>query len=144
MRSSLRRLEWWVAVPLMVFLSSCDRSDPIHVLSDTIEEAHGAWVDFGATDYGFEIISTTVFSATYRDVAVQEGSVVSALGSDGIQVSGHTPTIDTLWQQILAAGARGDLHFASFDERGVPDVVDYGDWDLDGGVRHRIVSFELR
>ena len=144
MRKSLRCPEWLIVAVLAVILSSCDDSDPTEILGSEVERAYQAWQDLGAMDYRFEIVSISVFLSSRYDVTVEDGSVVSARDSDGTEVAGYGLTIDALWQDILGARTAGNLHFASFDPQGVPDVVDYGDWEVDGGVTHRIVSFEPR
>lgn len=133
MRKSLRCPEWLAVTVLAVLLSSCDDSDPTEILGNEVDRAYEAWQDLGATDYRFEISSVSVFLSSHHEVTVEDGRAVSG----GF-------TIDVLWLWILAAHDRGELHHASFDPRGVPDLVDFGDWDVDGGVIHRISNFELR
>jgi hypothetical protein len=129
-----------ILTALLVLNTAC--SEPAGPAISDVDTARAAWLRTSPDDYTFEIASASSWfprSGYYR-VVVEDREVVSVTAPDGSTF--HLAiTIDELWERILAARAANQLHRAQFSANGVPLDVDYGPWEVDGGVRYWIRNF---
>ena len=115
--------------------------EPLH---RDVDLARSTWLAVGATSYSFEISTATSWFPPkgYVRVQVDGGRVVAAVAADGVsQPDFPPPTLDDIWDFILAARQRGELNSAEFDSRGVPVETDLGPWPVDGGVHYSVRRF---
>jgi hypothetical protein len=123
------------------WLIGCGTTEPLH--SD-VDLARRAWLSGRATNYSFEIATTSSWfpQSGYVRVQVTDGRVVAAIAPDGTpKPLSSQPTIDELWDRILAARDRGELNSADFDLHGVPIETDTGPWPVDGGMHYSVRGY---
>ena len=108
-----------------------------------VDVARHVWLTTHPQSYSFEVASTSSWfpSAGYYRVHVSHGQVIEATDPTGTPVADFTLTLDTLWDYVLAARAKGELNSAVFDRRGIPVESDMGPWEVDGGVRYSVRNF---
>lgn len=121
-------------------LNCSGTTEPRHT---DVDLARSAWLGNHPQAYSFEVaIATSWFPKSgYYHVQVSIGQVVAASDSAGRAVADFTLTVDGIWDQLLAARARGELNSALFNRRGVPVESDMGPWPVDGGVHYSVRSF---
>ena len=142
MRNSNRRLAAFLVAALLAGCSST--TDPTGPRHRNIDLARGAWLAFHAPSYTFEVeMAGSWFPKSYYRVRVENGTVVSATNAMGASVANFTITIDTLWDRLLRARARGELNSALFDFAGVPVEADMGPWAYDGGEHYSVRGFTI-
>jgi hypothetical protein len=138
MRRNFARMAAVVAVSLG--LVTCSNSTaPRHA---NVDHARIIWLGNRPSSYSFEVaIRAQTGQSDYYQVQVANGQVVAAIDPADKAVANFTLTIDKIWDQVLAARAKDELHSALFDERGVPVESDMGPWELDGGVHYSVRNF---
>ena len=130
-----------VGVSLAALLASCSSAtEPRH--SD-VDLARQAWLASQATNYSFEVAIATSWTpkSGYFRVRVADKKVVAASDANGKPVETFSLTIDAVWDQLLAARAKGELNSALFNSHGVPVETDMGPWPVDGGVHYSVRRF---
>ena len=130
-----------VSAVLVAMLLGCSAPTEVRPIHTDVDRARAAWLANRPSAYSFELSMTGSWyprSGYYR-VEVSNGQITSTTAS-----AWTTPTIDEIWDQILAARAKGELNSASFDERGVPVESDMGPWPVDGGVSYSVRNFAER
>jgi hypothetical protein len=123
------------------WLIGCGSTEP---LQSDVDLARRTWLSGGATTYSFEIATTSSWfpKSGYVRVQVAGGRVVAAIAPDGTsQPVTSQPTLDELWDRILAARDRGELNSADFDRNGVPIETDTGPWPVDGGMHYSVRGY---
>ena len=121
-------------------LSCSDATGPRH---GNVDVARSRWLGSHPPAYTFEVATESSWcprSGYYR-VEVRSGEVVIARDAAGRVVPGFTLTVEGIWDQLLAARAKGELNSAAFDVRGVPVECDMGSWPVDSGVHYWIREF---
>jgi hypothetical protein len=137
----------YVCLLVSALLAGCSAAatEPLHT---DVDRARAAWVAQGATTYSFELATASSWfpkGGGYVAVEVRGGRVVSTVAPVGEpSPAGTPPTIDEIWDRILAARERGELNSAQFDATGVPVESDMGSWPVDGGVRYSVRAFSRR
>jgi uncharacterized protein DUF6174 len=108
-----------------------------------VDLARSVWLTSHPQAYSFEVATASSWfpSAGYYRVRVSNGQVISATDPTGKPVANFTLTVDTIWDYVLAARARGELNSAVFNQRGIPVEADMGPWAVDGGVRYSVRNF---
>ena len=136
------------AVASLTALFGCyEPTEPYHTddpdYHTDIDLAREAWLATHPLEYTFEVARASSWFAEsgYKQVEVSEGIVVSATDPNGRPIEGFSLTLDTLWTYALTARTSGELNSALFDSQGVPIEVDWGRWEVDGGVRYRVQDF---
>jgi hypothetical protein len=131
-----------VALLLAVSLASCSDSVTDFERGD-VDAARKAWLAGNVTDYTFEVAiqSSWVPLSPFIQVDVADRTVVSAREIEGEVLDNFVLTIDSIWNQSLAARAQGQLNSAVFNNRGVPIEIDFGPWEVDGGVHYSVRRF---
>lgn len=133
-------------VGLLAAFGCSDSTDPGSPTRITdVDVARNAWVSNHPGSYVFDVAisGSMVMTLNYR-VTVAAGHVVAATNPNGAQVDGFDTTIDSIWDRVLANRANHQLNAAEFDARGVPIEVDYGPWQVDGGVHYSVRNFSTR
>jgi hypothetical protein len=136
---STRRSRAVAAIVFMAAALSC--SSPTEPHSD-IASARRVWLLSRPQAYTFEVAFASSWfpKSGYFRVEVADGRVQAASDSGGVAAE-LTLTVDTLWTWLLAAHERGELNSALFNRQGVPIEVDWGPWEVDGGVRYWVRNF---
>ena len=127
-----------------VQLSCAGTTEPLHT---DVNLARAAWLGAHLQAYRFEFASASSWfpKSGYYSVQVSNGQVVAASDSAGGAAPDFTLTVDTIWDRLLSARARGELNSALFNRRGVPIETDMGSWPVDGGVHYSVRNFaEIR
>jgi hypothetical protein len=108
-----------------------------------VDAAHSRWLAANVMNYTFEVAIQTswVPQSPFIQVEVADGAVVLAREIDGEVLEEFTLTIDTIWNQLLEARGQGQLNSAAFNNRGVPIEIDFGPWEVDGGVHYSVRRF---
>jgi hypothetical protein len=108
-----------------------------------VDLARSVWLTNHPQAYSFEVATASSWfpSAGYYRVHVSNGQVIEATDPTGKPVANFTLTVDTIWDYVLAARARGELNSAVFNQRGIPVESDMGPWEVDGGVRYSVRNF---
>jgi Family of unknown function (DUF6174) len=134
--------------PTLIFaavLGCSDSTGPSPVRIVDVDAARGIWTANRPSSYIFDVnISGSAGVMPYYRVTVVSGHVVSATNAKGDRVDGFDTTIDTIWDRVLSSRANQQLHTAEFDAAGVPVEVDYGRWEVDGGVHFSVRNFSIR
>jgi hypothetical protein len=118
-------------------------SSPTEPRITDVDLARSAWLANRPPSYSFELAwhSSWFGSTGFLRVQVVNGQVVAASDATGKPVANYSITVDSIWDDILAARARGDLNSVEFDQRGVPVESDMGPWAVDGGVHYSVRNF---
>lgn len=121
----------------------CDSTRPFTL---DVDLARQAWLRSRPAEYTFELASASSWfpKSGYTRVKVDDGVVVEATDPEGNLSENFTTTVDTLWERLLAARERGELNSARFDRNGVPVEINYGPWELDGGIAFWVRNFVRR
>lgn len=121
----------------------CDSTRPFTL---DVDLARQAWLRSRPAEYTFELASASSWfpKSGYTRVKVEDGVVVEATDPEGNLSENFTTTVDTLWERLLAARERGELNSARFDRNGVPVEINYGPWELDGGIAFWVRNFVRR
>jgi hypothetical protein len=132
------------ALALALLLSACVSTTEPEPLHDDVDRARETWLASRPANYRFEIAMQTSWfpKSGYYRVRVANGQVVETRDQTGVPTNNFPLTIDALWDQLLAARARGELNSARFDGQGVPREIDTGPWPVDGGVHYSVRNFE--
>lgn len=132
-----------MGLTLLAGASACDSTRPF--ISD-VDLARQAWLRSRPAAYTFEVASAYSWfpRSDFVRVEVEDGIVVEATDPSGDPVEAFTLTLDSLWGRVLTARQRGELNSARFDRNGVPIEIDYGPWELDGGVAFWVRNFVRR
>ncbi len=122
-------------------LGCSDSTEPRHT---DVDAARSVWLSNHPQAYSFEVSTATSWfpSAGYIRVQVSNGQVIAATDPAGAPVANFSLTIDTIWDELLAARERGQLNSAVFTQRGVPVESDMGPWPVDGGVHYSVRNFK--
>ena len=136
------RLCW---IPLVgLLLVGCASNSTTEPRTTDVNLAYSRWSASHPASYSFDVsIDAFASSNGFIHVTVANGQVVQARQPYGAPDPTFTLTIDTLWNEILAARQNGSLHSAEFSLSGVPLDVDMGDWALDSGVHYTIRNFSV-
>lgn len=129
------------AIGFATALLSCSgATEPRHV---DVDLARTVWLTNHPRAYSFEVATATSWfpKSGYYRVQVSDGQVVAARDSSGKVVDNFSLTVDGIWDQLLAARAKGELNSAFFNQRGVPVESDMGPWPVDGGVHYSVRNF---
>jgi hypothetical protein len=109
---------------------------------DDVDLAHARWTANRATGYVFELASLSMAGQSpFHRITVDNGLVTAVVGEDGVPVPGLRLTIDSLFHLAFDRRERGELNEASFTRQGVPVMIDFGQWALDGGSRFTVRNF---
>ena len=137
------RISFVVMSLALLALPGCDSTRPFTV---DVDLARQAWLRSRAAEYTFELASASswVPKSGYTRVKVEDGVVVEATDPEGNSRANFTTTVDTLWDRLLAARERGELNSARFDRNGVPVEINYGPWEVDGGIAFWVRNFVRR
>jgi len=129
-----------VATALLSCSGTTEPRGPDGPLYTDVDLARSAWLGDHPLAYRFDVaIASSWFPPSgYYHVQVSHGQVVTAVSSTLQFVADFTLTVDTIWDHLLAARARGELNSALFDGRGVPIETDMGPWPVDGGVHYSV------
>jgi len=121
-------------------LSCSGATEPRHA---DVDLARSVWLANHPQAYSFEVATASSWfpKSGYFRVQVSNGQVVAASDSAGHAIANFTLTVDLIWDQLLAARARGELNSALFNQRGVPVESDMGPWPVDGGVHYSVRIF---
>jgi hypothetical protein len=105
-----------------------------------VDLARSVWLASQPQAYSFKVATASSWfpSAGYYRVQVSNGRVVAANDPTGKPVADFRLTIDIIWDQLLAARARGELNSVVFSRRGIPVEVHMGLWAADGGVHYSV------
>jgi hypothetical protein len=130
-----------IAAIAVAMLGCEENTSPI--LHKNVDQARDTWLQTRPAAYVFEVQTSSSWSPPggFARVHVSNGHVVSATDASGKPVTNFQLTIDTIWNSILTARAKGELNDAQFDSRGVPIETDYGPWAVDGGVHYSVRRF---
>jgi len=132
-----------VAAALLNCSGTSEPRSPDGLLHADVDRARSAWLGDHPLAYRFEVaVASSWFPKSgYYRVLVSNGQVVAAVSSTLQVVADFTLTVDTIWDYLLAARARGELNSALFNVRGVPVETDMGPWPVDGGVHYSVRNF---
>jgi hypothetical protein len=132
-----------VAAALLNCSGTGEPRGPDGPLSADVDRARSAWLGDHPLAYRFEVaVASSWFPRSgYYHVQVSNGQVVAAVSSTLQVVADFTLTVDTIWDHLLAARARGELNSALFNVRGVPVETDMGPWPVDGGLHYWVRHF---
>lgn len=127
----------------LLTVPGCDSTRPFTL---DVDLARQIWLRSRPAEYSFELASqSSWFSKSgYTRVNVEDGVVVEATDPEGNPSENFTTTVDTLWDRLLAARERDELNSARFDRNGVPVEINYGPWELDGGIAFWVRNFVRR
>jgi hypothetical protein len=134
----------FVAMSLALAIAAgCDSTRPFTL---DVDLARQVWLRSRPAQYTFEVASASSWfpKSGYTRVKVENGVVVEATDPEGNPRENFTTTVDTLWSRLLVARERGELNSARFDGNGVPVEINYGPWELDGGVAFWVRYFVRR
>lgn len=122
-------------------LLSC--SGPIEPRSTNVDLARAMWLSSHPQKYSFEVATTSSWfpKSGYKRIQVIDGQAVAATDTAGNTIPNVTLTIDSIWDQLLAARSRDELNSALFNRQGVPIEADMGPWEVDGGFRYSVRNF---
>jgi hypothetical protein len=134
-----------VAAALMNCSGTSEPRSPDAPLTADVDRARSAWLGDHPLAYRFEVaVASSWFPMSgYYRVQVSDGRVVAAVSATLQVVADFTLTVDTIWDHLLAARARGELNSALFNLRGVPVETDMGPWPVDGGVHYSVRNFAI-
>lgn len=136
----------WVRATVIAIVSTAilgcsgTTTEPRH---GDVDLARSVWLTSHPQAYSFEVAKASSWfpSAGYYRVQVSNGRVIAATDPTGKAVANFTLTVDTIWDLLLAARARGELNSAVFNQRGIPVESDMGPWPVDGGVHYSVRNF---
>ena len=134
------------AVAILLFTAGCadpaalpETEEPRHT---NVDSARQIWLASRPSEYTFEVAITAMApSQGYYSVHVADGVVIAATDATGRPIANFFLTLDTLWESLLDARARGELNSAYFNEKGVPVDVNMGRWENDSGWRASVRKF---
>lgn len=131
-----------LAIALVSVLATACES-PIGLAHEDVDRAYAAWRRNAPTRYVFKVAHASSWhpKSEYLEVTVENRRVVLVREADGATGGDFGLTVDSLWVRILDARDRDQLNAATFDRRGVPVDIDYGPWEVDGGMRFWIREF---
>ena len=111
--------------------------------STNVDLARAVWLANHPQQYSFEVATTSSWfpKSGYTRIQVVDGQAVAATDTAGNPILNVTVTIDSIWDQVIAARARGELNSAVFSPQGVPIDADMGPWEVDGGYRYSVRHF---
>ena len=129
-----------IVVASAALLSCSDATGPRRA---NVDLARALWLGSHPSAYTFEVAfeSSWFPKSDYYRVEVLDGEVVTARDATGLVVPNFTLTVESIWDQLLAARAKGELNSATFDGRGIPVECDMGPWPVDGGVHYWVRNF---
>ncbi len=142
MRTCLR----WIRVLTVGALLGCSGTSPVEPTHTNVDLARAAWLENRSEDYSFQFSNATSWTprSSFVRVTVAGGEVVAIRDLLNRPAQMNVPTIDEIWDRLLAARAANELNSAAFNRLGVPVEVDYGPWASDGGVAYWVRDFEAR
>ena len=143
MPNVLRRFRFLALAVVLTAASSCSSTDSTGPTFNDLGAARRTWLANHPLDYTFELSTTGswVPQSPYYTVQVVNGQTTAMIDPFRGATTYLPPTIDDIWNGLLAAQGKGQLHLAQFSVRGVPLETDFGPWEVDGGVHYSVRNF---